>query len=199
MLRFGLQTLVQRCPSLRLVGCTGTLAEGCALITELSPDLVMTDLTLRDSSGLETVRMVVNRQHPRPTLVISAQDELLYGEQVLALGAAGYIMTDNAQAEAVAASLALLDGQRWISPALSALLVSRLLQRRRHVTSPAPTGLTGRELEVLEHLKTGKSTKQIAAALSISVRTVDLYRTRIKKKLGLRTGAELIAYASQHL
>jgi len=199
IVRFGLETLVLGCRSLCLLGSADTLAAGLRLIRDRQPDLVITDMTLRDSQGLETVRAVVAAQQPRHTLVVSMHDELLYGEQVLGLGASGYVMKDTAQANVIGAALAVLEGQRWTSPALSAHIVKRVLQRRRQSSGPAEASLTVRELEVLEQLKTGKSTKQIAAALHISPRTVDLYRAQIKKKLGLRTGAELIAFASQHL
>jgi DNA-binding NarL/FixJ family response regulator len=199
IVRFALETLVLGCRSLSLLGSAETLAAGLRVISDRQPDLVITDMTLRDSHGLETVRAVVAAQQPRHTLVVSMHDELLYGEQVLGLGANGYVMKDTAQANVIAAALAVLEGQRWTSPALSSHIVKRVLQRRRQTPGPAETSLTVRELEVLEQLKTGKSTKQIAAALHISPRTVDLYRAQIKKKLGLRTGAELIAFASHHL
>lgn len=198
IVRFGLETLVLGCHGLGLIGSAPTLATGLRLIRDRRPDLVLTDMSLRDSQGLDTVRTVVSAQLPRHTIVITTQDELLYGEQVLAAGADGYVMKDAAQANVIPAALAVLGGQRWISPSLNAQLVNRLLQRRRP-GEPPEAALTPRELQVLEQLKTGKTTKQIAAALGISARTVDLYRASIKKKLGLRTGAELIAFASQHL
>lgn len=198
IVRFGLETLVLGCPGLRLVGSAASLAGGLRLIREHRPDLVITDMTLRDSSGLDTVRAVLAAQEDGHVLVLTMHDELLYGEQVLALGAGGYIMKDSPQANVIAAALAVVEGLRWTSPALSAHIVRHAVQKRGTPEQPE-AGLTLRELEVLEQLKRGKSTKQIAAALHISPRTVDLYRARIKKKLGLRTGAELIAFASQHL
>jgi DNA-binding NarL/FixJ family response regulator len=198
IVRYGLGKLVEGCPELRLVGSANTLASGLRLIRELKPLVAATEIALSDSMGLETVRAVVEAQGARQTLVVSAHDELLYGEQVLALGASGYVNNDVAQRYLVPALLAVSEGQRWISPELNAQLLNRLLQRRRGGEPSAPA-LTARELQVLEHLKNGRSTKQIAAALGISARTVDLYRAQIKKKLGLRTSAELIAYASHHL
>jgi DNA-binding NarL/FixJ family response regulator len=198
IVRFGMETLVLGCPRLRLVGSAATLAAGLRLVRENRPDVVVMDMSLRDSSGLDTVRAVVAAQQDRHVLVMSMHDELLYGEQVLALGAGGYIMKDSAQEHVIAATLAVVEGERWTSPALNGHIVRRALQRRT-VSSQQQTDLTLRELEVLEQLKLGRSTKQIAANLRISPRTVDMYRARIKKKLRLRTGAELIAFASQHL
>ena len=203
IVRFGLETLIGQCPELRLAGSAPSLREGLALIRRHQPDLVITDIGTSDSSGLDTVRAVVGAQQPRLTLVVSMQDELLYGEQVLALGARGYLMKESAHALVIPAALAVLRGGTWVSPRLNTKLLNRTLKR---VHAPAPDvpqeremELTPREIEVLQLLKSGRSTKEIATALDLSVRTVDIHRGNIKRKLRLRTGAELIAYASHRL
>lgn len=198
IVRFALETLIAASPDLQLAGSAETLAAGLALIRRTTPDLVITDMNLRDSSGLDTVREVVAAQAPRRTLVVAANDEKLFGEPVLLLGAGGYLMKDSAQACVVPAALAVAAGERWTSPALARHLVNRAVQSRRAGADASSLPLTLREMDVLEHLKNGKSTKQIAAAMNISPRTVDLYRASIKKKLRLRTAAELIAFASRH-
>ena len=201
IVRFGLETLVLGCPDLQLVDSAASLAEGLRLIEEHKPDLVVTDMSVGDSSGLDTVRAVVNAQGIRRTLVVSMQDELLYGEQVLSLGASGYLMKDSAHASILPAIRAVLGGDTWASPRLQAKLVNRLLRRNRVEGASAEdtASLTLREIEVLQHLKGGRTTKEIARALNLSVRTVDLHRANIKRKLNLRTGAELIAFASTRL
>ncbi|MBC5763931.1 response regulator transcription factor [Ramlibacter albus] len=202
IVRFGLETLVRAAPQLALAGSAATLQEGLALIAQHQPDLVITDMGLADSAGLDTVRAVIAAQLPRPTLVISMQDEMLYGEQVLALGARGYLMKETAHSIIIPAALEVLEGGTWISPRLGARLLNRVLQRNRPAAEAAAApqeGLSVRELEVLEQLKLGRTTKEIAAALDLSARTVDIHRANIKRKLGLRTGAELIAYASNRL
>jgi DNA-binding NarL/FixJ family response regulator len=203
IVRFGLETLVLQRPELRLAGSSATVRDGLALIEQHRPALVITDMGTTDSSGLDTVRAVVAAQAPRPTLVVSMQDELLYGEQVLAIGARGYIMKESAHATVIPAALAVLQGGTWMSPRLNARLLHRMLHRVR----PAPQrgevagaeALTAREIDVLELLKSGRTTKEIATALALSARTVDIHRANIKRKLRLRTGAELIAYASNRL
>jgi DNA-binding NarL/FixJ family response regulator len=203
IVRFGLETLIQQCPELRLAGSAPNLREGLALIARQHPDLVVTDMGTGDSTGLETVRTVVAAQAPRATLVVSMQDELLYGEQVLSIGARGYIMKESAHADVVPAALAVLKGGTWVSPRLSSRLLHRVLQRARPAPRPGTIdgeeALTPREIEVLELLKSGRSTKEIASVLELSARTVDIHRANIKRKLHLRTGAELIAYASNRL
>ena len=201
IVRFGLETLVLGCDDLQLVGSAASLAEGLRLIEEQQPDIVVTDMAVGDSSGLDTVRAVVRAQEPRRSLVVSMQDELLYGEQVLALGAHGYVMKDSAHASIIPAIRAVLAGDTWASPRLQAKLVNRLLRRHHaEIDSADPaSALTMRELEVLQELKGGRTTKEIARALRLSVRTVDLHRANIKRKLNLRTGAELIAFASKKM
>lgn len=203
IVRFGLETLILSSPQLRLVGSAGTLAQALELIERYEPDLVVSDMNLPDSSGLNTVRSLVEAQAPRHTLIVSMQEESLYGPQVLSLGADGYLAKDTAHAHVLEAALKILEGGTWTSPRLNAILLNRRLRRhqRPEETRPAERErtLTLRELQVLEQLSQGKSTKEIAAALGLSVRTVDLHRSHIKKKLGLRTGAELIAFASHRL
>jgi len=201
IVRFGLETLIASQADLHLAGSAASLSQGLALIEQTRPDLVISDMAVGDSSGLDTVRAVVQAQAPNPVLVVSVQDEMLYGEQVLSLGARGYLMKETAYASVIPAVQAVLAGELWVSQRLASKMMNRLLRRTRVAAEPAEAApsLTGRELQVLELLKTGKTTKEIAAALVLSARTVDIHRANIKKKLGLRTGAELIAFASHRL
>lgn len=200
IVRFGLETLVHGCPELRLAGSAENLAAGLRLIEAARPDLVISDMGTRDSSGLDTVRAVVAAQAPRPVLIVSMHDEMLYGEQVIALGARGYLMKENAHASVIPAALAILDGGTWASLRLTSKLMNRMFRSNGQAANHAPPlSLSSRELEVLELLKSGKSTKEIATSMGVSVRTVDIHRSRLKRKLGLRTGAELIAFASSRL
>lgn len=203
IVRFGLETLILQCPELALAGSAASLRGGLELVARKRPALVITDMGTADSSGLHTVHAVVAAQSPRATLVVSMQDELLYGEQVLAAGARGYIMKESAHATVIPAALAVLHGGTWVSPRLNAKLLNRFLQRVRPPGAPGADegefGLTPREIEVLQLLKSGRTSKEIAASLALSTRTVDIHRANIKRKLHLRTGAELIAYASSRL
>ncbi len=199
IVRFGLETLVSECPEFQLIGSVPTLAEGLALIASRQPDLVISDMSMDDSKGLDTVKAVVAAQASRATLIVSMHDELLYGEQVIALGAQGYVMKESAHAAVVDAAKAVLRGETWVSQRLNSKLLNRLLQRsRRDSEGDLASGSKNpslRELEVLESLKSGRTTKEIAYELGLSARTVDIHRANIKKKLGLRSGTELIAFA----
>ena len=197
IVRLGLETLIGTDRGLELIASADSLRDGLEAIHEHQPDLVISDIALGDSRGLETIRHVVAAQQPRPTLVISMYDEMLYGEQVLALGASGYLMKESAHEAVLEAAHIALSGGIWISAKLNASLLSRSLHRPPPGarTDTVQESLTLREIEILEMLKTGKTTKEIAFALALSARTVDIHRANLKRKLGLRSGTELIAYA----
>lgn len=193
--------MIQTTDDLQLVGSASNLRDGLSQIAARTPDLVISDMSMDDSKGLDTVRTVVQAQAPRATLVVSMHDEMLYGEQVLALGARGYLMKESAHALVLPAARAVLAGQTWLSQRLNAALLNRVLKRHRTDDNAVPPGppdantLSLRELQVLELLGAGKTTKEIAFELKLSGRTVDIHRANIKRKLGLRSGAELVAFA----
>ena len=200
IVRFGLSALLSSWPDLQLVGEAANLQSGLLGIAQHQPDLVISDLSMDDSKGLDTVRSVVAAQGDRAVLVISMHDELIYAEQVIALGARGYLMKELALQFALKAILAVLDGLMWVSPAVSAQMLNRLKpQANTHTNIPANISnakLSTRELDVLEKLSLGKTTKEAAFELNISARTVDIHRASLKRKLGLKSGAELISWAA---
>jgi DNA-binding NarL/FixJ family response regulator len=200
IVRFGLSALLSAWPDLELVGEAANVKEGLLGIAQHQPDLVISDLSMDDSQGLDTVRSVVAAQDGRAVLIISMHDELLYAEQVVALGARGYLMKENALQFALGAVLAVLDGQMWVSAAVSTQMLNRLRPpQATHVISSANISnakLSTRELDVLEKLSLGKTTKEAAFELNISARTVDIHRASLKRKLGLKSGAELISWAA---
>lgn len=194
IVRFGLETLIAGTTDLELSGSAPSLAEGLPLIARVLPDLVVCDLSLTDSKGLDTLRSVLQAQEGRHVLVVSMHDELLYGEQALSLGARGYLMKESAHAFILQAVRLVLDGQLWISQPLNARLLRRLLARPASAADAADS-LSVRELEVMDLLRAGKTTKEIAFELGVSPRTIDIHRANIKRKLGLRSGTELLTYA----
>lgn len=199
IIRFGLQTLIDKSGTCRVIDSQGSLAKGVAAIERLKPDLVVCDMSMDDSKGLNTVRAVVKAQAPRPVLMLSMHDEMIYAEQTLALGASGYLMKENAHEHLMQAINTTLSGDVWVSAEVKTYLLNRLMTRRTSQSAGKASGnvssLSQRELEVLEKIGAGKTTKQIAGDLELSPRTVDIHRANIKKKLGLNTSAEVVAFA----
>lgn len=203
IIRFGLQTLINSSGSCTVIDTQPSLATGVAAIERLKPDLVVCDMSMDDSKGLNTVRAVVKAQNLRPVLLLSMHDEMIYAEQTLALGARGYLMKENAHEHLMQAVNMTLSGNVWVSAEVSTYLLNRLMKRRNSQNAALPAGQTShlskRELEVLEKIGAGKTTKQIAFDLSLSPRTVDIHRASIKKKLVLKTSAEIVLFAMSRM
>jgi len=199
IVRFGLATLLKSDARFEVVGTASALAERVEAIARLQPDLVISDMSMDDSKGLDTVRAVVAAQQGRKVLIVSMHDELIYAEQVIALGAQGYLMKESAQEHVALACQTVLDGDTWVSNKVSTHLLNRIMKRSRHdgvASTSASTGtLTAREVEVFEKIGMGKTTKEIAYELNLSPRTVDIHRASIKRKFGLKSGAEVVAFA----
>lgn len=203
IIRFGLQTLINNSGTCTVISTQGSLATGVAAIERFKPDLVVCDMSMDDSKGLNTVRAVVKAQNPRPVLLLSMHDEMIYAEQTLALGARGYLMKENAHEHLMQAVHMTLSGNVWVSTEISTYLLNRLMKRRNTQNAALPAGqashLSQRELEVLEKIGAGRTTKQIAFDLALSPRTVDIHRANIKKKLGLKTSAEIVSFAMSRM
>ena len=199
IIRFGLQTLIDKSGTCRVVDSQGSLATGVVAIKRLAPDLVVCDMSMDDSKGLNTVREVVKAQSPRPVLLLSMHDEMIYAEQTLALGAKGYLMKENAHELLMQAIDTILAGNVWVSADVNTYLLNRLTPRDRSPNAVQPAvevgRLSQRELEVLEKIGAAKTTKQIAHDLNLSPRTVDVHRANIKRKLELKTSIEIVAFA----
>lgn len=203
IVRFGLKTLIEasRCGS--VVDTANSLKSGLAVVARHKPDLVICDMSMDDSKGLDTVRAIVGAQEGRHVLVISMHDELIYAEQTLSLGVKGYLMKEHAEEHLIPAILRILEGNTWVSPEVTTNLLNRLMKRARIPENATTAGhlksLSQRELEVLEKIALGKTTKEIAFEMDLSPRTVDIHRSNIKKKLSLKSSAEMMAFAMTRL
>lgn len=199
IVRFALQTLINTCQNCRVVDIQANLASGLVSIARHQPDLVVCDMSLHDSKGLDTIRAVVHAQNPRPVLMLSMHDEMIYAEQALALGVKGYLMKERAQEFLLEAINKLLSDVIWVSPQVNAYLLNSMMRRKSKLGVSAAnrqvSHLSHRELEVLEKIGAGKTSKEIAFDFNLSTRTVDVHRANIKKKLNLKSNAEIMAFA----
>lgn len=197
VVREGLGRRIDRQEDMEVCGEAETRADALALIASARPDLVIVDLGLRDSSGLELIKDIKVREPDLPVLVLSMQDESLYAERALKAGARGYVMKHEATDKVVLAARQVLAGKVYLSEKLSSRFLDVLFGRKgKPGASPAEL-LTDRELEVFELLGRGLSTKQIAQQLCLSIKTIEAYRERIKDKLRLDGATELLHRAFQ--
>ncbi len=158
--------------------------------------MAIVDISLGQGDGLELVRNV-HAQHPSLTiLVLSMHDEIIYAERLLAAGARGYIMKQAASEQLLVALRRVLDGEIYVSDAVAAVLG----QGKSGGALPAPGAdpigrLSNRELQVLNLIGRGQSSREAAKALGLSVKTVETHRQSLKRKLNLATNAQLVQYA----
>ena len=195
MMRQGLCQLIEAEPDLSVCGEAETAGNAFEAITALKPDLVLADISLPDKNGLELIKDVQSIAPGLAVLVISMHDESLYAERVLRAGGRGYIMKQEGGKKLMRAIRQVLSGQIYVSEKMSAKILE-LFSGRRAEAESAPVGnLTDREFEVFQLIGQGKSTKEIAAGLHLSTKTVEVHRINIKHKLNLKSAPELIRYA----
>ena len=189
MVREGLRARLSSVPRLLVVGEAGDAAEALQRLADTHPDVVLQDVGLKDGNGIDLVRTMLERQPDLRVLMFSMYDNPEYVQLALQAGARGYLLKDAPAAEILAGIDAVAAGGTFLSPAVSRRLFRA--QQPRPILSP-------REAEILAALGRGESSKQIAIALDLSVRTVEAHRQSIKRKLDLGGQAELIKYAVEH-
>lgn len=192
LMRRGYRALLESEPDLEVCGEAGTVIDGIAGIRATNPDLVIADITLGDGSGIDLIRRVQAWRPALPILVVSMHDEVMYAERALRAGARGYLTKGETDADLVSTVRVLLAGGQHLTPRMQARALQQLRGRAAPADQPAEAVLADRELEVLELLGRGFSTRDVAEALRVSPKTVETYRGRIKEKLGLADSSELL-------
>jgi DNA-binding NarL/FixJ family response regulator len=195
MMRQGLAQLIGEEPDLTICGEAEKAGEALEAVGKLKPDLVLADISLPDKNGLELIKDMQAIQPGLTVLVISMHDESLYAERVLRAGGRGYIMKQEGGKKLMAAIRQVLSGQIYVSEKISARILEGFSGRRALNGGSPVDKLSDRELEVLELVGEGKGTREIAAQLHLSVKTVEVHRAHIKEKLGLKTAPELVRFA----
>lgn len=194
IVRQGLSRIIANEPGLTVCGEAETVREARQAVRDLEPDVVVVDLSLKEGDGIELVRELRAHHPALPLLVLSMHDESVYAGRLLAAGANGYIMKHAASEQFIGALRQVLEGGTYLSETARA---SRAGQGGRGGSPRSPVdALSNRELQVLQMVGRGLSSRQVAEALHLSVKTVEAHRQRIKGKLGLRTGAQLVQFAA---
>lgn len=191
LVRRGIRETVAAQDDLQVVGEASRASEVVPLLARQPCDVLLLDLSLPDASGLDLLKDV-RRDFPHVrVLVVSTHDPMQYGVRSIRAGAAGYVSKNEPEDEIVPAIRAAVETGRYISPRLGAALADFAMLDVRADAQ----GLSDRELEVLRRLASGRTISEIAAELSLSVKTVSTYRARMLEKLGLRSTNDLVRYA----
>jgi DNA-binding NarL/FixJ family response regulator len=196
VVRFGIAQLINRQPDLMVCGEEEDASKALGAIERLKPDMVIADISLKDSSGLELMRNIKARFPRLPVLVVSVHDESIYAEIVFRAGALGYLMKQEALEQIPTAIRQVLGGNIYVSHALASRMLHQQIRGQTDLKESPVKGLSDRELEVFQLIGRWKKTKEIAAELHLSVKTIEYYREQIKKKLNLKDAAELTQYAT---
>src|SRR5690349_2965949 len=196
VVRYGIAQLINRQSDMVVCGEEEDAAKAMTAIDKLKPDLVIADISLKDSSGLELMRNIKAQFSKLPMLVVSAHDESVYAEVAFRAGALGYLMKQEALEKIIAAIRRVLSGNIYVSEALAAKMLQQQVRGQTDINESPVKGLSDRELEVFQMIGRWKKTKEIASELHLSVKTIEYYREQIKKKLNLKDAGELTQYAT---
>jgi DNA-binding NarL/FixJ family response regulator len=195
LVREWLTTLINQQSDLAVCGEAATAAEAIQAVGALKPDVAIVDISLADSSGIELIKELKKACHSLVVLVLSMHEESHYAERALRAGARGYLMKRETTRKVIPAIRQVLEGKLCFSEAITAALAVQFVEGKTLATLSPVEQLSDRELEVFEWLGQGRTTRQIAETLRISVKTVQAYCARIKEKLKLATSTELVREA----
>jgi len=191
LLRRGLSALIDSVPDLVVAGEAGTVAAALEALGKSQPDLVVVDLVLDGGDGLDLLQQIKALNPAIPTLVLSMHDEARYAVRSLRAGANGYVHKGRLDATVLIAIRKVLAGETYMSRQVQAQLAARYVNGWTLDTDASVDALTDRQLQVFRLIGQGRTTRQIAATLSLSIKTVESHRENIKHKLTIETSAEL--------
>ena len=195
LFRRGIVELLAETPDMQVVAETGTADEVLAGLRRADVDVVVLDLGMPGTNGVDLLDRIRREWPALPVLVLTVYPEDLYAVRALRAGAAGYLTKDSAAEELIQAIQRVRAGRRWVSPRLAEHLAALL---ERDPDRPAHDALSNREFEVLRRIGAGQTATLISRSLHLSPKTVSTYRARILEKLDLRTTSDLIRYALKH-
>jgi len=197
--RRGLAKIIDQESDLEIIAEADDSVQALEAIKRLKPDLVIADISLKDSSGLELTK-TIKKQYPfLPVLIQSMHEETMYSERALQAGAMGYVMKDAPTEDLMTAIRKVLVGQVYTSEKMATRLVNKIIHGKAGSCASPIDSLSDRELEVFNLLGKGFGTSQIAEKLKLSIKTVETYRAHLKEKLALTDASELRQYAIQWL
>ncbi len=196
VMRTGLRLVLERQSDFQVVGEASDGREAVAMAQKLAPDVLVTDIGMPNLNGIEATRQLSTAAPQIAVVILSMHSDESYVLRALKAGAKAYLLKESAESDLIAAIRAVASGKAFFSPAVSRMLVEdyvRQLQDREIEDSYEL--LTTREREILQLIAEGKSNKEIAAVLNLSLYTVETHRGNLMEKLGLHTVPELILYA----
>lgn len=196
VMRSGLRLLLERQPGFKVVAEASNGRETVDLMESAKPDVVVLDVAMPNLNGIDAARQITQHYPAVAVVILSMHSDEGYVLRALKAGARGYLLKDSPEADLVNAVRAVHEGKAWFSPAISRMLVDDYMrQLQQHGVEDSYELLTAREREILQMLAEGKSNKDVANILKLSLYTVETHRGNMLQKLNLHGTAELILYA----
>lgn len=195
--RQGVAVLINQERDMEVVGEADSAPTAITLLQKQPADLAIIDITLKTTNGVELMKHIRVLAPELPVLVMSMHDESLYAERAIRAGARGYIMKQEASDKILMAIRQVLAGELCLSEKMKERMLHRFVSNRKEEVRFTIDTLSDREMEVFQLIGNGYSTRQIAAKLNLSVKTIDSYREHLKLKLPLEAGKDLVRYAIQ--
>lgn len=193
--RLGLSEIINNENDLKVCGFAKDVNSALQIIKKAPPDLVITDISLENSDGIDLVKLISQEYKNLPVLILSMHDEFIYAERALHAGARGFIMKQEAMEVVVHALRQVIGGKVYLSDRIKDHILANYAVQMHAQSKPPIERLTDRELEVFKMIGQGCRTREIAEKLFLSVKTIGTYRERIKKKLNVKHANELVRYA----
>jgi DNA-binding NarL/FixJ family response regulator len=197
VVRLGLRQLLEAQPGFEVVGEAGDATEALRLLESEACDLALVDISLNSGSGIELIKQIRERHPEVKMLVSSMHDEALYAERALRAGAMGYINKQDDAEQLVGAIRQVLEGRIYLSKQASERTLQRMVGGSGETETSPLRKLSDRELQVFEFIGRGLTTREIAKRLSLSTKTIETHREKIKFKMGLKNGIQLVRAAVQ--
>lgn len=198
VVRQGLARLINDEPDLTVCAEADSASSALQLIQQHNPDLVVVDISMGGTDGIELIKDLRVRNPGLPALVLSMHDESLYAERVLRAGAKGYVMKQEAPEKVMTAIRRVLAGEVYVSEKIAGRLLKAMSGTKGAPSESPLDRLSDRELQVFRLIGSGLSVREIADKLFLSVKTIETHREHIKEKLNLKSSSELLRYAVQY-
>jgi len=195
ILRDGICSIVKEYPDMDVIGEAADGKTALRLVEELSPDVVIMDISMPDLNGIDATRKII-ADHPKiKVIALSMHHDKQFVSEIFKAGASGYLLKDCAFDELEHAVRIVMDGKTYINPQIASLVIESLVNQPQPAIQKAFSLLTDREREVLQLIAEGQSTKEIASKLNVSAKTIESHRRQVMGKLNIRNVAELTKYA----
>jgi DNA-binding NarL/FixJ family response regulator len=195
IMREGLRALLEREAGIEVIAEAENGRTTVELSRELNPDVVVIDIGMPDLNGIDATRQIVSESPTVKVIALSMHSDRKFVREMLSAGASGYLLKDSAFEELGAALATVINNQTYLSPKIADTVVKDYLGKIETKESKASPALTKREREVLQLIAEGRTTKDIASQLYVSIKTIETHRKQIMDKVGLNSVAELTKYA----